>query len=119
VNKSWGFEKWIVNTPDYCGKELVCLYGRWSSEGKFHYHKIKDEDFYITRGMLELEIKISDRDEGVWEFLLERGDSIRIRPYWLHRFRSLSRPVSMFYEFSTHHDDRDSYYIEEEGVKEK
>jgi mannose-6-phosphate isomerase-like protein (cupin superfamily) len=118
VNKTWGFEKWIINTPDYCGKQLVCLYNNWSSEGKFHYHKDKDETFFVLQGVLELEMIILDKDHkahppgGVWEFLLRQGDSIRIRPLWAHRFRSLTAPSTVFYEFSTHHDDKDSYYLE-------
>ena len=42
VKKTWGFELWFANTAEYCGKLLVVEHGKWSSEGKFHYHEIKD-----------------------------------------------------------------------------
>ena len=44
VPKGWGYEKWIVNSPLYCGKIL------WFCKDKkcsWHYHKKKDEVFYI------------------------------------------------------------------------
>ena len=40
VPKGWGFEKWIVNKPEYCGKLLYFVKGKRCS---WHYHKIKDE----------------------------------------------------------------------------
>ena len=131
VDKSWGFERWIENNSLYCGKELVCLHGKWSSEGKFHYHKKKDEVFYVLSGILELEVipasisfgiitESSDRSLkkrslktklNVWEFLLKEGDSLRIFPNWSHRFRAMSKPLCRIIEFSTRHSDKDSYYV--------
>ena len=49
VPKGWGYEKWIVNKEEYCGKIL------WFAKGKkcsWHYHKLKDEVFYIRKGKL-------------------------------------------------------------------
>jgi len=118
VKKSWGYERWIINTPDYCGKELMCSYGKWSSKGRFHYHLKKDETFYIVSGFLELETlpvdlygtPIDYADFGI--FFLRRHQSIRIRPQVAHRFRSKVRRFTRFYEFSTHHEDSDSYYLD-------
>ena len=109
VHKTWGFERWIINEKGYCGKEIFCIYGRWSSEGKFHFHKIKDETFYVVSGMLEVEIKPA---KEIIKFHLKRGDSIRIKPSISHRFRSEGRiMVARFFEFSTYHSDEDTYYI--------
>ena len=36
VPKGWGYEKWIVNTPEYCGKLLFFNEGKRCS---WHYHK--------------------------------------------------------------------------------
>ena len=44
VPKGWGYEKWIVNNKDYCGKILFFVKGMKCS---WHYHKIKKETFYI------------------------------------------------------------------------
>ena len=57
VDKGWGYEKWIVNKPQYCGKLL------WFEGGKkcsFHYHVKKDETFYLQSG--ELIVRYSDGD---------------------------------------------------------
>ena len=51
VPKGWGFEKWIVNTELYCGKLLHFNMGKRCS---WHYHKIKDETFYVQSGELLL-----------------------------------------------------------------
>ena len=49
VPKGWGFEKWIVNCDKYCGKLLYFVKGKKCS---WHYHKIKDEVFYIHSGKI-------------------------------------------------------------------
>lgn len=51
VSKGWGFEKIICNTQQYCGKLLFFAKGRRCS---FHYHKIKDETFYIQSGKIKV-----------------------------------------------------------------
>ena len=43
VPKGWGYEKWIVNTDEYCGKLLFFNKGKRCS---WHYHKIKE--YYLT-----------------------------------------------------------------------
>ena len=40
VSKGWGYEDWLVNKPDYCGKVLFLKKGKRLS---WHYHKLKDE----------------------------------------------------------------------------
>ena len=49
VSKGWGHEKWIVNFPEYCGKLLYFEKGKRCS---WHFHKIKDEVFYLQSGKL-------------------------------------------------------------------
>ena len=46
VPKGWGYEKWIVNTDEYCGKLLHFIKGKKCS---WHYHKLKDETFYLQK----------------------------------------------------------------------
>ena len=51
VPKGWGYEKWIVNTEEYCGKLLHLIKGKKCS---WHYHTLKDETFYaITQSQLD------------------------------------------------------------------
>ena len=102
VNKEWGKEIWIVNR-DYCGKKLILNQGFRCS---MHYHKNKDETFYILRGKVLLEI-------GMQKNIILPGDSILIKPGQKHRFTGLE--YSEIMEFSTHHEDSDSYREELSG----
>ena len=52
VQKVWGSEEWIVNRA-YCGKKLILNKGFRCS---MHYHKNKDETFYILKGKVLMEI---------------------------------------------------------------
>ena len=102
VPKVWGSEEWIVN-KDYCGKKLVLKKGFRCS---IHYHKNKDETFYILKGRVLMET------DGKKQIMLP-GDSIHITPMLKHRFTGLED--SEIIEFSTHHEEEDSYRIEESG----
>lgn len=106
VAKTWGIEHWIVNDA-YCGKLLVC-YNDWSSRGCFHFHKQKDECFLVIEGALVLEV-IEEERQAVLQFTLHQYDSFRVKPWTPHRFKSQSG-VCKFVEFSTHHEDSDTYY---------
>jgi mannose-6-phosphate isomerase-like protein (cupin superfamily) len=103
VPKSWGEEHWIVN-KDYCGKKLVLKRGHRCS---LHYHRTKDEVFYVTSGRVFLEL-------GGDEVVLEPGDHRHVPPGTLHRFTGLAD--SEIIEFSTHHEDSDSYRVENGGA---
>ena len=102
VQKEWGKEIWIVNR-DYCGKKLILNKGFRCS---MHYHKNKDETFYILSGKVLLEI-------GMQKNIMLPGDSILIKPGQKHRFTGLEDSEIM--EFSTHHEDSDSYRGEVSG----
>lgn len=103
--KEWGYEHWIENNEKYCMKLLHCEDGIWSSGGKFHYHKIKDETFYIVSGELRMDVEI---DGEIRRFTLFEGDTYRIKPNIRHRFCNIGEPCE-FIEASTQHSDNDSY----------
>ncbi|MHC5011829.1 MAG: cupin domain-containing protein [Planctomycetota bacterium] len=103
VPKVWGEEHWIVNR-EYCGKKLVLKKGYRCS---LHYHKVKDEVFYLISGRVLIEV-------GEEERVLEKGDHQHIPPGTVHRFWGLED--SEIVEFSTHHDDADSYRLSESGA---
>jgi D-lyxose ketol-isomerase len=106
VWKKWGAEEWIVNTKLYCGKKIVVI-NEWSSGGKYHYHKIKDETFYVIKDNLILDIMDPKGHTSVRK--LSPGESFRIKPGIRHRFKA-EYSLCEFIEFSTHHSDSDSYY---------
>ena len=113
VEKAWGTETWIVNTPLYCGKELRVDAGARSS---LHRHHKKDETFYVLEGMLcvlTAHRRLTKKQVASYtskavpckSVRLTAGMSLRIKPGTWHRFVA-SRDCS-FIEFSTHHSDRD------------
>jgi len=109
VIKTWGWERWIENSEDYCMKLLCCIGDKWSSEGKFHYHKNKLETFLVVSGTLMLEVVV---DEIITiKKTLNPFDSFKVERGVLHRFKALT-PICYFVEASTFHDDEDSYRVE-------
>lgn len=110
VNKDWGYEVWFANTEEYCGKLLYVKKDYWSSNGKFHYHDIKDETFYIISG--ELELEWYDEEQHRHNVLMKKGESFRILPGIKHRFRAITEEGCEFIEASTTHSDDDSFRCE-------
>ena len=101
VEKVWGKEVWMANTNKYCGKLLYLLKGKKCS---LHYHKRKDETFYVYAGKVLIEIKQKNHTVST---ILKPGDSIRIHKKEKHRFMGIQN--SLIIEISTNHQDSDSY----------
>ena len=101
VDKIWGKEVWMANTDRYCGKLLYLKKGKRCS---IHYHKDKDETFYIHQGIVFMELW-SERNYE--ERIMHQGDTLRIVPEVRHRFSGLED--SLIIEISTNHDEEDSY----------
>ena len=107
VQKSWGYEKWIYNDTEYCGKLLV--FPNKMSHFSMHYHLIKKESWYVQSGSFEL--TYIDTVNGEVEFLeLSVGDSITIERGQPHQLMALE-DNSIVFEVSTEHFDEDSYRI--------
>ena len=106
VPKGWGFEKWIVNCEEYCGKLLYLAKGKRCS---WHYHKLKDEVFYLQSG--KICVKYSDRDDinSAQELLLTPGDNFHV--YRGLRHQMIALEDSEVFEFSTQHFDEDSHRL--------
>ena len=106
VSKGWGFERWIVNCEQYCGKLLFFEKGKRCS---WHFHKIKDEVFYLQSG--KMIVKYSDEDdlENAEELVLNAGDNFHI--YTGLRHQMIALEDSELFEFSTQHFDSDSHRI--------
>lgn len=103
IEKAWGAERVICNTELYCSKYLHVVGGYQSS---LHYHKKKDETFYVIDGECELEIGDQLRE-------MKKGDYQRIRPGDRHRFSSKTGCVII--ETSTQHSDDDVFRIAPSG----
>jgi len=101
VKKVWGEERWLINTPDYCGKVMKLMEGYRCS---LHQHLIKDETFYVVSGYVLIEHSV---DASALESkILSPGEHIRIVPTEWHRFTGLTDAEIV--EISTHHEDSDS-----------
>ena len=106
VPKGWGYEKWIVNTDEYCGKLLHFIKGKKCS---WHYHKLKDETFYLQEGNLLVKYSDNDNLNEATEIILERGDKFHVYRGLRHQMFAME-DTDMF-EFSTQHFDSDSHRI--------
>lgn len=105
VPKGWGHEIVIVNNELYCGKILV-----FKPRCKFsmHYHILKQETWYVNKGMFEF--KWIDTEKGETNSqILNEGDVVTIPIGLPHQLEALE-PGEIF-EISTQHFDSDSYRI--------
>jgi len=107
VPKGWGYEKWIVNCPLYCGKILFISQGKKCS---WHYHKLKDEVFYIQRGAIEVIFSNKDDPMKANKMVLVEGDKFHVPSGMRHQMYAL-KDTELF-EFSTEHFDEDSIRLE-------
>lgn len=114
VGKNWGYEIWFANTDKYCGKLIAVNQRQWSSGGRFHYHKIKDETFFVIEGALILEY---EEDKNFFSITLREGQSFRVFPNVKHRFSTDSKQCK-FIEASTTHMESDSYRCAWDSVDE-
>ena len=108
VPKVWGHEEWIVNDTKYCGKKLVFKEAGYACS--LHFHKIKDETFYVNKGSIIVELENNTKK---WSRIMTPGDVQRIEPGLKHRIIALE-PAEVI-EFSTYHRDDDSYRIIDAG----
>lgn len=106
VTKGWGHEEWIVNKKEYCGKLLFFKEGKRCS---FHYHKIKDETFYLQSGKIMLLYSLEDDLEMANSVILLPGQSFYVPILLRHQMIGLE--MSELFEFSTEHFEEDSYRI--------
>lgn len=118
VSKEWGFEKRIINNEMYCGKLLYIVKGKNTS---VHYHKVKDETFYVHSGKLKVYYQddhsvikdlVADGNYfmGAMDSVtLNVGDAFRIPPGRIHQ--AYAAEDTQLYEFSTTHDEEDTVRI--------
>ena len=107
VSKGWGFEKWIVNNEEYCGKLLYFVKGKKCS---WHYHKLKDETFYVQSGTIIVRFSDDDDLQNANSIVLRKGDNFNVYRGLRHQMEAIED--TELFEFSTQHFDSDSYRIE-------
>jgi mannose-6-phosphate isomerase-like protein (cupin superfamily) len=107
VDKKWGYELWIHNDTDYCGKLLV--FTKSGNKFSMHYHMIKDETWYVQRGAFQFDWIDTENGERCYTQIQE-GDVIEIKKGLPHQLTALTEEAIVF-EVSTQHFDKDSYRI--------
>jgi mannose-6-phosphate isomerase-like protein (cupin superfamily) len=103
VTKTWGWERWIVNNDQYCGKILCIEKDKFCS---FHFHKVKDEVLFCQDGTIAI---CYDEGNGQKLELLYPGEAFHVAPGTIHQMYALE--TTYIHEFSTHHEDSDSYRV--------
>ena len=104
--KAWGYELWIINNELYCGKLLVF---KAHKQFSMHYHLLKDEAWYISKG--EFEYKFIDTETSELKSkIVKEGDCIHLMPGQPHQMLALEEGATIF-EVSTQHFDSDSYRV--------
>ena len=107
VEKIWGYELWIHNDEDYCGKLLV--FPKKGSHFSMHYHLKKKETWYVQSGSFQfnwIDVEDGQHDSKI----IKVGDSVLINRGLPHQLISLE-DNSVVFEVSTEHFDEDSYRI--------
>lgn len=107
VKKGWGYEIWIKNFNKYCGK---LLFFRENKQCSWHYHKLKEETFYLQTGKILLMYGWDEDLEKADSLILNSGDSFHVPVGLKHRMKGLKKANYLF-EFSTEHFDSDSIRV--------
>jgi mannose-6-phosphate isomerase-like protein (cupin superfamily) len=107
VDKKWGYELWIHNDIDYCGKLLV--FTKSGNKFSMHYHMIKDETWYVQKGAFQFDWIDTENGERCYT-QIQKGDVIEIKKGLPHQLTALTEDATVF-EVSTQHFDEDSYRI--------
>jgi mannose-6-phosphate isomerase-like protein (cupin superfamily) len=107
VEKLWGYELWIHNDSQYCGKLLV--FPLKDSHFSMHYHLIKNETWYIQSGSFRYDYIDTDSAK-LFTTTINAGDVIYVERGMPHQLTALEND-SVVFEVSTEHFEYDSYRI--------
>lgn len=72
-----------------------------------HYHKLKDETFYVQSGIVELNVYENGYPGEPTRIVMKEGDMFHIPPLTPHQFIGIEN--CEFFEFSTQHFENDTY----------
>ena len=104
--KGWGRELWIVNSELYCSKIMELTKDKKCS---IHYHKIKDETFYILSGKVQMNLYPTGYPGEAKIEMMKPGDTLHIPRELIHQFIGIED--SQILEVSTQHFEEDSYRL--------
>lgn len=108
VNKTWGHETILHNSEKYCAKLLVF---NKDGEGSMHYHLLKQETWYVSKGSFMY--RWIDPSGDIHSSMLKVGQTVTLLPGQPHQLRALED--SEIFETSTQHFDNDTYRVWKAG----
>ena len=107
ISKNWGYEMWIHNDEEYCGKLLV--FNKEGDRFSMHYHIKKKETWFVQSGSFLF--KWIDVENGLINSKeIIGGESVVIERGLPHQLIALEDGSTIF-EVSTQHFEEDSYRI--------
>ena len=121
IKKGWGHELIWESNEKYCGKMLV--FYKVGNQFSMHFHKDKDETWYVHKGKFLLNWIDTDTASTNTEHLKE-GDTWRNMPLVPHQLKALEEN-SIIIEISTEDYPHDNYRVApgdsqlEERLKDK
>src|SRR5947209_13566925 len=87
LDREWGEEIFVAETPHYLGKVLKMRAG---TKGGLQYHVEKDETFYLVSGRAFVVCGIEGtRTRMVLTVLMEPGESYHIPPGAVHQVEAI------------------------------
>mgnify|MGYP000436041211 FL=1 len=114
VEKLWGYELWIHNDSQYCGKLLV--FPKSGAHFSMHYHMIKNETWYVQSGSFEFHYIDTEHAKRVRN-IIKTGDVVYIQKGLPHQLMALTEGAVIM-EVSTEHFDEDSYRVYRNGPQD-
>jgi len=97
VNKTWGYEMWIHNDSEYCGKLLV--FERDGFKTSLVFHKEKYKSWFVNAG--KFKIRYIDISTGeIKEAVLEEGKTVDFGALGPHQVEAIL-PNSVIFEVGT------------------
>lgn len=100
VQKAWGQEEWLANSPLYCLKRLI-INPNWQTS--LHCHEIKVESLYVLGPQC---IEVGDEFDEFTQ--IQPNVCFSFQPYQFHQFRNTHPTAScMLLEVSTQHFESD------------
>ena len=93
VEKLWGYELWIHNDSQYCGKLLV--FPKEGSNFSMHYHMIKTETWYVQEGKFQYDW-IDTKNAKLHRTIIKEGDVIYVEKGKPHQLTALENNSIVF-----------------------
>lgn len=105
VEKGWGHEYIFATNDLYCGKLLKFNQG---SKFSMHFHKDKDETWYVLNGKFIVKL-INTISAEIYERELNQGDTWRNQPLMIHQLICIEEGTII--EVSTSDSVEDNYRV--------